>query len=112
MGAAQVGGTLHGLKPLAVCARPSFGTIARPTKAGVFSGKQAHRGKSQHPVAWVAAVEETNLLKPTDKAIARVVSESPGRNASEPTGGLVKKEAPEAEPSMVGRRQHGSSHAD
>jgi len=27
-------------------------------------------------------------MKPTDKAIQRMVSESPGRNASEPTGGL------------------------
>jgi len=45
---------------------------------------KAHRGKSQTPVAWVATVEETNLLKPTDKAIFGMVSESPGRNASEP----------------------------
>ena len=27
-------------------------------------------------------------MKPTDKAIFGMVSESPGRNASEPTGGL------------------------
>jgi hypothetical protein len=42
-------------------------------------------------VAWVAFVEETKRMKPTDKAIFRMVSESPGRNASEPTGGLDKK---------------------
>jgi hypothetical protein len=30
-------------------------------------------------------------VKPTDKAILGMVSESPGRNASEPTGGLDKK---------------------
>ena len=42
------------------------------------------------PVAWVAPAEETNLVKPTDKAIFGMVSESPGRNASEPTGGPVK----------------------
>ena len=36
-------------------------------------------------------MEETNLVKPTDKAIFGMVSESPGRNASEPTGGLDKK---------------------
>ena len=41
-------------------------------------------------VAWIAAVEETKPLKPIDKAIPGIVSESPGRNASEPTGGLVK----------------------
>jgi hypothetical protein len=31
-------------------------------------------------------------MKPTDKAIFGMVSKSPGRNASEPTGGLEKKE--------------------
>ena len=41
-------------------------------------------------VAWVASVEETKRMKPTDKAILGMVSESPGRNASEPTGGLEK----------------------
>ena len=30
-------------------------------------------------------------MKPTDKAILGMVSESPGRNGSEPTGGLDKK---------------------
>ena len=29
-------------------------------------------------------------MKPTDKAILGMVSESPGRNVSEPTGGLDK----------------------
>jgi hypothetical protein len=41
-------------------------------------------------VAWVASVEETKRMKPTDKAILGMVSESPGRNASEPSGGLDK----------------------
>ena len=54
----------------------------------MFSGRQTHRGKSQSPVAWVALVEKTKLMKPTDKAILGMVSESPGRNESEPTGGL------------------------
>jgi len=52
----------------------------RPTRAIV-------RG----PVAWIASVEETKRTKPIDKAILGMVSESPGRNASEPTGGLDKK---------------------
>jgi len=43
------------------------------------------------PVARVASVEETKRTKPTDKAILGMVSESPGRNASEPTSGLEKK---------------------
>ncbi len=32
-------------------------------------------------------MEETKRMKLADKAIARMVSESPGRNASEPIGG-------------------------
>jgi len=51
-------------------------------------------------------------MKPTDKAIIGMVNESQSRNASEPTGGFEKKLAPEAEPSLTGRRQHGTSGAD
>jgi hypothetical protein len=40
------------------------------------------------PIAWIASVEET---KPIDKAVLGTVSRSPGRNESEPTGGLVRK---------------------
>ena len=54
----------------------------------MFSGRQTHRGKSQSPVAWVALVEETKPMKPTDKAILGMVSKSSGRNESEPIGGL------------------------
>ena len=57
----------------------------------MFSGSQTHRGKSRDPVAWIAPAEETKPVKPIDKAILGMVSESPGRNVSEPTGGLVKK---------------------
>ena len=64
-----------------------FRTGVRPAKAGMFSGRQTHRGRSQSPVAWVAEVEETKPMKPTDKAIFWMVSESPGRNGSEPIGG-------------------------
>jgi len=67
-----------------------FATLVRPAKAGMFSGRQAHRGNSQNPVAWVAFVEETKRMKPTDKAILGMVSKSPGRNESEPIGGLDK----------------------
>jgi len=55
-------------------------------------------GKVRVLVAWVAYVEETKRMKPTDKAIVRMVSESPGRNVSEPVGGLENTLAPEAEP--------------
>src|SRR5262245_3035995 len=83
--------------------RLSFLTTVRPAKAGLFSGRQSHRDKSQDPVAWIASVEETKLMKPIDKAILGMVSESPGRNVSEPTGGLDKKTTLEAEPTVVGR---------
>ena len=63
-------------------------------------------------VAWVAAVEETKPLKPIDKAILGIVSESPGRNVSEPVGGPVNKLLPKAEPSPVGRRLHDTSKSD
>ena len=84
----------------------------RPAKAGVFSGSQSHRGNSQSLVAWVAFVEETKRMKPTDKAVLGTVSESPGRNVREPSGGLDKKLTPEAEPACVGRRQHDEPRAD
>jgi len=42
-------------------------------------------------VAWIAGRKETEFLKPIDKAILGMVSESPGRNESEPTGGLDTK---------------------
>ena len=57
----------------------------------MFSGSQSHRGRSQSPVAWITSVEETKPVKLIDKAIFGMVSESPGRNVSEPTGGLVRK---------------------
>ena len=55
----------------------------RPEKADVFSGRQPRRGKSQSPVTWMAGWRETETLEPIDKAIARMVSESSGRNVSE-----------------------------
>jgi len=39
------------------------------------------------PVAWMADTRETDYLKPIDKAVFGTVSESPGRNESERTGG-------------------------
>ena len=67
-----------------------FGEGVCPVKAGMVSGRQSHRGKSQSPVAWVAFVEETKRMKPTDKAALGAVSESPGRNES-PIKGDVKR---------------------
>jgi hypothetical protein len=42
------------------------------------------------------------LLKPTDKAILGTVSESPGRNESEPTAGLDKEKIRKPSPLLSG----------
>jgi hypothetical protein len=49
-----------------------------PGKARLFSGKQAHQGKSLSPVAWMAAWRETETLKPIDKAIVEDGERVPG----------------------------------
>ena len=41
-------------------------TVVCPAKASMFRGSQSHREKSQNPVAYVASVEETKRMKPTD----------------------------------------------
>ena len=74
-------------------------------------GRESHRGKSRSPVARVASAEETKQMKPTDKAVLGMVSESLGRNESEPTGGLDKI-TPKAEPTLVGRRLHDVSQTE
>src|SRR5215467_9400823 len=53
-------------------------------------GGESHRGKSQPPVAWVAFVEETKRMKPTDEAIFGMVSESSGRNGVNPEVASIK----------------------
>jgi hypothetical protein len=50
----------------AVC-RKAARTVVCPAKAGMFSRRQACRGKSQSPVVWIAEVMETETLKPIDK---------------------------------------------
>ena len=59
-------------------------------------------GTVRPPVAWVASVEETKRMKPTDQVILGMVSESPGRNASEPTSGLEKNESRRPSPLVRG----------
>ena len=68
------------------------GNLVRPGKAGSSVGVSPTGVEVRNPLAWVVSVEETKRRKPTDKAIFGMVSESPGRNASEPTGGLETDE--------------------
>ena len=60
----------------------------------MFSGVSPTGGRVRTSVAWVASVEETKRMKPIDQAIFGMMSESPGRNASEPTYGLDKIKRP------------------
>ena len=76
-----------GVMPVAVV---YFGPSASSERLACSVGGSPTGGKVRTPVAWVAFVEETKRMKPTDKAILGMVSESPGRNASEPRSGLDK----------------------
>jgi hypothetical protein len=48
-----------------------------------LAGASPAGARARRPVAWIAGWRETETLKPIDKAIRGMVSESPGRNASE-----------------------------
>src|SRR5450755_3051649 len=54
------------------------------------------------PVAWIAERQETEFLKPIDEAIVRMASESSGRNASEPIGGLENQKLRRSSPLQRG----------
>ena len=112
--ATHVDKILKGAKPadLPVEQPPAlnWSSTVRPEKADVFSGSQPRRGKSQSPVTRVAGWRETETLKPTDQAIERMVSESPGRNGSERTGGPERPKPRRPSLTVERRRQHGTSH--
>jgi hypothetical protein len=79
----------------------------RPAKAGTLSGSQSHRGKSRNPVAWVAGWRETKTLKPTDKAIERMVASHQAvatANVTQP-----RSQYPEVELMGLERRQQNSA---
>src|SRR5262249_61339535 len=48
-----------------------------------LAGVSPAGARARLSVAWIAGWRETETLKPIDKAIEGMVSESPGRNASE-----------------------------
>ncbi len=74
------------------------------------AGVSPARVKVRSSVAWMAGWKETETLMPIDKAIFRVVSKSPGRNANERRGGPENAKPrrpslqPEGEGSMGYRR--------
>ena len=77
-----------------------------PEKAGVFSGSQSCRGRSQNPVVWIAEERETELSKPIDKAS---LGEVTSHRAVTKVNALWPRKCvfPRAEPSTQGRRQNG-----
>jgi hypothetical protein len=56
--------------------------VSRERQVRLAGGSPAG-ARARRLVAWIAEWRETETLKPIDKAIERMVSESPGRNASE-----------------------------
>jgi hypothetical protein len=80
-------------------------------KAEVFSGKQTRRGKSQMPRSLDGRRRETELLKPIDEAIVRMVSESPGGNERERRGSPENAVHPEAEQGPSWRRPQSPSQS-
>ena len=85
--------------------------VVRPAKAGAFSGRQSHRGKSQTP----RSLDGRGAGNPTPKA-HRQRHPWDGKRVTGPyrkgTQRWPRKcEAPEAEPATGGRRPHGPSQA-
>jgi hypothetical protein len=87
-------------------------SASRKGKYVQWEGGSPTRAKVRTPLAWVVSVEKTKRMKPTDKAILGMVSESPGRNESEPTSGLETKLRSGGRAPPSGRRQHGMARAD
>ncbi len=79
-------------------------------------GVSPTRVRVRSPVAWIALVEETKLMKSIDKAVHGAVSKSPGRNESELMGGLVRHELrrpsrlPTGEGSTMSRNLTDAAH--
>ena len=69
----------------------SFDHSASSERLACSVGDNLTGATVRDPVAWVAFVEETKRMKPTDKAILGMVCESPGRNVGEPRSGLDQK---------------------
>src|SRR5215510_10431998 len=69
-----------------------------------LAGASPAGARARRPVAWMAGWRETKTLEPIDEAIGRMVSESPGRNASE-------REMTPKHPNLGGRAVDDSAKA-
>ena len=83
----------------------------RPEKTGVFSRRQACRGKSQVPCSLDSRVAGNQNPEAYRQGLPWGDHESPGRNDSERKCGLERPD-PRAEPASVGRRQNGVPKSD
>src|SRR6516165_3880626 len=86
-------------------------TEVRPVKTGVFSRRQACRGKSQAPRSLDSRVAGNQNPEAYRQGLPWGDHESPGRNDSERKCGLEKPD-PRAEPASGGRRQNGVPKSD
>src|SRR4029077_9834587 len=86
-------------------------TEVRPEKTGVFSRRQACRGKSQAPCSLDSRVAGNQNPEAYRQGLPWGDHESPGRNDSERKCGLERPD-PRAEPASVGRRQNGVPKSD
>ena len=87
-----------------------FADEYRPMKLACSVGDISPTGaKVRNPVAWIARMEETKWVESIDKAILGMVSESQGRNESEPTSSLDKNESGGRAPSSGAKAaRHGA----
>jgi hypothetical protein len=69
----------------------AFSGTRAPSKGWRVQWELVPPGQKSEPCNLDRIVEETKRMKPIDKAIFWMVSESRGRNVSEPTGGLERK---------------------
>ena len=83
----------------------------RPEKTGVFSRRQACRGKSQAPCSLDSRVAGNQNPEAYRQGLPWGDHESPGRNDSERKCGLERPD-PRAEPASVGRRQNEVPKSD
>jgi hypothetical protein len=82
-------GALPGPSP---CRGTAHGSACVQRRLTCSAGASPAGARARRPVAWMAGGRETELLKPIDEAIRRMVSESPGRNVSERGGSLESAE--------------------
>jgi len=82
------------------CAGDPHARLCVQQRLACSAGVSPARVKISNSVAWMADMRETKYLKPIDKAIFWMVSESPGRNESERIGGpeSAKPQRPSPQP--------------